>query len=123
MTGVLEALVNPRIRGMNRAGSKKMTGAGVRGATNVSRGTNGLAAAVGCCLMLAACSKSESLSEMLAAQEPASQKTAAEPAVSKITTGANTPAATTPATTTSAATTPATTTPATDGKAELAKAT
>jgi Flp pilus assembly protein TadD len=91
-----------------------MAGAGVAGAMGVSRGTNKLVVAIGCCLTLAACSKPEqSLSEMLAAQKPAEQKTAAEPAVSKITTGATTPATTAAATTT----------PATDGKAELAKAT
>jgi Flp pilus assembly protein TadD len=81
-----------------------MAGTGVTGAVGALRKTNGLLTAICCCLMLAACSKSEqSLSEMLAAQNPAAQKAAAEPATASITTGA--------------------TTPVTDGKAELAKAT
>jgi Flp pilus assembly protein TadD len=88
--------------------------AGTGGVSGALRTSNGLWAAIGCCLLLAACSKSEpTLTDMLAAHGSATQKSAAEPAVSKITTGATTPTTTTPATTT----------PATDGKAELAKAT
>jgi len=65
---------------------------------------------MGCCLMLAACSKSdESLSDMLAAPKPAAQNPGTEAASSAITTGATNATATTK--------------PATDGKAELAKAT
>jgi Flp pilus assembly protein TadD len=91
-----------------------MAGKGVSGARGALRTSNGLLTAVGCCLLLAACSKSEpTLTDMLAAHGSATRTSAAEPAVSKITTGATTPATTTAATTT----------PATDGKAELAKAT
>jgi Flp pilus assembly protein TadD len=92
-----------------------MAGTGVRGAHGALRTLNGLLAAVGCCLTLAACSKSEpTLTDMLAAHPSATKKAAAEPAVSKITTGATTPATTTTATTA---------TPVVDSKAELAKAT
>ena len=46
-----------------------MAETGVRGAIGAPRRTNGLLTAIGCCLMLAACSKTEqSLSDMLAAQ-------------------------------------------------------
>lgn len=80
------------------------------------RRTNGLPTAIACCLMLAACSKSDqSLSDMLAAQKPAAQNPGTEAASSAITTGATNA--------TAATNTTAATKPATDGRAELAKAT
>jgi Flp pilus assembly protein TadD len=76
-----------------------MSGAGTRGAIGTPRRKSRLVAAIGCCLMLVACSQTDlGLSNALTTQQQA-----ASPKTASITTGA--------------------TTPASDGKAELAKAT